>query len=403
MNILLLGLVPSAETESGLLSSGHSVESQKKASRGKPKLAWDLIAVKAENEAHLKELAALRKANPLSWLCLAVPLSKLNDPAFLNVLLHCTEKDEVWVEEAWERSLSFSLQGVLRLQEMRNEVTALQLDQKSLRQQCEELSRHSKGLVTQFEKDLGLASNIQRSLLPRISPEIPGVSLAVKYLPAAGKGGDYYDIFEFGDKKRFGVLIADSKTHGLAAALLSALLKVRLEEMKDRFPNSQSFVEYLNRELQQIHEREMASLSLLYGILDRASLTFQYTSAGNLKPLLWRSGECVPLSVAGNPPLGGANHFAFRENILSLQPGDLILLHTDGLEAPMGNAPSAYDGIIELLKKSNPSPDPLEVQNELMGIVDRYLENAELKDDVTLIHFAVSENALYLARKAESE
>jgi serine phosphatase RsbU (regulator of sigma subunit) len=219
----------------------------------------------------------------------------------------------------------------------------------------------------------------------------------VKYLPAAGLGGDYYDIFEMGDRKHFGVLIADSKTHGMAAALLSVLLKTRIEEMKDRFPESRAFVEYLNAEIQQMNQKALSQLALLYGIFDRSTLTFRYTSAGHLKPLLWRGGRPEPLPPVSNPPLGGVDRFAFRECAVTLRPGDLLIFHTDGLEGPLTDRhPSAFEKMVEILKDKEPRPDPLDVQNELMALVDRSIERKPLEDDLTMIHLSIDEKTLYI-------
>jgi serine phosphatase RsbU (regulator of sigma subunit) len=175
------------------------------------------------------------------------------------------------------------------------------------------------------------------------------------------------------------------------------LLKVRLEEMKDRFPDSKTFVEFLNRQIQELHKNDLANMSLMYGILDRSSLSFQYTTAGPWKPILWRKGAPCAVDIASNPPLGGMDHYVFRESAVQLMPGDLLILHTDGLDAAVSSDHgSAFDKIVRILEKEQ-APTPLDVQNELMGLVYRYLDRQPLEDDLTLIHFAVDERALYVA------
>jgi serine phosphatase RsbU (regulator of sigma subunit) len=396
MNILFVGMKPSDELERALLANGFAFKLAKKIPTVQDTNSpYGLIAVKAKTVATLKELKIVRNAYPLAWVAVVIEAKWLKDSAKVNDLLRCADKNEIWIESIWERTLWFSMQSALNHHAALEDLTRLKEEREGLRKQYEELNQHTRVLVKQLERDVALATNIQRSLLPKISPEIPGVSLAVKYVPAAGIGGDYYDIFEFGDRKRFGILIADAKTHGMAAALLSVLVKVRLEEMKDLFPDSKSFVDHLNREIQRMHEKDMASLSLLYGILDRSSLTFQYTVAGPLRPLLWREGEAPVLSGATDPPLGGMDHYNFREHVIRLQPGDLLVLHTDGLEGPLqGNA---FGKITQLLASSNPKADPQELQNDLMALIDRHTENEALKDDVTVIELAIHERAMYLA------
>lgn len=392
MRLLFLGIDPSNDLKRVLLSQGFDVVTSKKPL---PQENFDLVAYAPKQVAQISELTEIRKAHPATWLALIIEQKWLKDATTVNTILNHKEKNEVWISSLWESTFWFSIQSLLHHQKIRAELDHAEDRCHRLQKELESISRSSEGLIKKLERDVALASSIQRSILPKTAPEIPGASLAVKYIPAAGLGGDYYDIFEFGDKKRFGLLLADSKSHGMAAALLSVLLKVRLEEMKDRFPDSKTFVEHIDREIQLVQQKDLAALSLLYGILDRSSLTFQYTSAGPLRPLLWRLGEPVALTSAINPQIGGVDRFSFQENFIRLQPGDLLVFHTDGLEAPLeGKAAAA---ITEFLKKTNSQTDPREIQNEVMALIDRYVEKKELPDDVTVIHLSIHERTLYLA------
>lgn len=401
MRFLFLGLTPPAGLEQVLLTHGFMSETMKRVPDAKDLKGgapYDLIAYAPKALTNLKDAEKLRSLFPTAWIALVIDRAWLKDTTSQNTLLKCEEKNEIWLADSWTQTFWFSVQTMINRQKLIAENAALEDECRQLKTSYAELSTTSDKLIQQLEKDVGLATHIQRSLMPKVSPQIPGVSISVKYIPAAGAGGDYYDIFEFGDRKRFGVLMADSKTHGMAASLLSVLLKVRLEEMKDRFPDSKSFVEFLNRQIQELHKKDLANMSLLYGILDRSSLTFQYTSAGPWHPLLWRQGAPQLVEIAPNPPLGGMDHFVFRECSLSLKPGDLLILHTDGLDAAIGHGQgSAFDRIVKVLEEKKLSPTPLEVQNELMGLVDHYIERKPLEDDLTLIHFAIDERALYVA------
>lgn len=393
MRIRFIGVKPSAALEKVLLANGFDFEVSTKFP--KTKLTdTDLLAFAPKATSDLKSVESLRRLAPLTWIAIVVKKAQFNDHRVMNDLLKCEGKNEVWLAEHWELNFWISLQAAIGFRRDRADNLALKKENRELKEQVDELLTRSKKLVEQLEKDVDLAFNIQRSILPKVSPHIPGISLAVKYLPAAGLGGDYYDIFEFGDRKRFGILLADSKTHGMAAALLGVLLKVRLEEMKDRFPDSQSFVEFINREILE-HQKNLAALSLLYGIFDRSTLTFSFTSAGNLRPILWRAGKAVPVEIAGNPALGGTTQFAFRENQVTLSPGDLLVFFTDGLDTALGNAQKK---LLEVLKTKSASPHPLEIQNELIATINQTVEKKSLKDDITLIHFSVDERALYVAK-----
>jgi len=399
MRILFIGLSPESRLQQALLANGVSLKVQKRLAEPSSAETPDLIAFAPSGHAPIRAIQRLRKRFPEAWIAVVAKQKFLKSASFQNSLLSCREKDDVWVEPGWQQMFWFSVQRALEQRKLSRELRSLREEWKVLKKHYTELSHSSDKLIAQLEKDVSLASNIQRTLLPKISPEIPGISVAVKYIPAAGLGGDYYDIFEFGDRKRFGVIMADSKTHGMAAVLLSVLLKVRIEEMKERFPDSRSFMEFINREIQSMPAQGLASLSLLYGIIDRSALSFRYTVAGSLRPLLWRAGKSMTLTTVAAPPLGDLAQFDFRENEIQLQPADLLLLHTDGLEAPLTQQhPNAFDKLVQILRKRKHASDPLELQNELMALVDQYIEKKPLEDDLTLVHFTIDERALYLAQ-----
>lgn len=400
MKLFFVELTPSDLLDKALISSGLSTQIISKISQVPKSDNSNVIVWAPKTPSDLKALPTLRKRQPATWIVLVVEDEWLKDAKRHNLLLACPEKNDVLLRKHWEATLGFSLQRATAQVSLFTRIATLKKECRDLKTHYEDLSASSTRLIEQLEKDVGLATDIQRSLLPKASPQIPGVSVSVKYLPAAGLGGDYYDLFDFGDRRHFGVLLADSKTHGMAAALLSVLLKVQLEKMKETYPDSKTFVEFLNQEIKNFHEKDLAPLSLLYGIFDRASLTFQYTSAGPLSPILWRGTRAVTLPVLNNPPLGGMNQYTFRETVTPLQPGDLLILHTDGLEAPLTastNTQSAFERIVQILGRKQAVPDPVEVQIELLGLIDRYLETKPLADDLTLIQFAVDGHALYVA------
>ncbi len=400
MKLLFVDVVPSREFQRTVVSHGFScVVSQKSTTIHKPQ-SYEMVIVSVENIEDLKKIEILRNKFPGSWLSVVINKKSLLNAEFYSSLIENELKDGVWLEDSWESVFWFSYQQMLQVQKNSKKVKLLEKELFQFREKTTELSEVSNKLLDKFKKDIDLAENIQRVLRPRFSPHIPGVSLSVKFVSSLEGGGDYYDVFEFGDKKRYGILLADSKTHGMAAALLSVLLKLRLEEMKDRFPDSKSFISFLNQEIKSIHtSKNEASMALFYGILDRASLTFQFSSAGNLKPILWRQGEAKPVPNLQNPEVGGIEYFEFREHVLQLQPGDLMILYTNGLELPLKKRGiSGEERILSLLKMGKQSPDPLKMQNELMGVIDEYTSKRKLKDDLTLIQLAVDERAMYVAK-----
>ncbi len=403
MKLLFLGLTPSRVFQSTVISHGFSCVVSKTIPTMNRSRKFEMIVCAVDRKSDLKKLKIIDKRFPQSWVSVVIEKKRLDEPEFYSALIENEFKNTVWLSDTWESLFWFSYQQMLESRNNASKVKILEKEVFQFRVKTMALSEASNKLLDKFNRDVDLVENIQRVLRPRFSPHIPGINLSVKYIPASGGGGDYYDIFEFGDKKRFGILLADSKSHGMAAALLTVLLKLRLEEMKDRFPDSKSFITFLNQEIKTVHDKIGSSISLFYGILDRASLTFQYTAAGSLKPIWWRGGRSKLVPSSQNPEVGGRDHFEFRENTLQLQPGDLMILYTNGVEAPLKKKKMlCEERILELLKKREPSPEPLDVQNELMGVIDEYTAKKKLKDDLTLIHLAVDERAMYVA-KAEGD
>ena len=267
--------------------------------------------------------------------------------------------------------------------------------------QLQNLLQKTNHLVEQFQKDLDFASSIQRTLLPTSEIIIPGISLTTKYIPADGLGGDYFDVFELSDKRHLGILVADSQTHGMAAALLSVLLKMHVDEFKALASSSKSLVEHLNRALYQIHLSKLPGLHFIFGILDRSTLSFEFTAAGNLKPLLFsRMGlKALTGQSTSNPPLGLSPDVHFSTEFLQLKPGDLLFLHTDGLVQAFQRKEEVLLKELEGIFRSTETVDPFHYQSELLAKLNKLKEeHSELPDDVTFIQLFIDQKALYLAQ-----
>jgi len=379
LKLFFVNLKISPTFESTLLSSGVSFQTKAADS--------EAVIYGIQSLHELKQFSKQYHNTSSLYRVAVIPRTLLLEVSFQKELLKSSAQDAVWTLEDWETLFFVHTQQYERWKQY-------QKDKHSLHQ----LTTKTNLLIQQFEKDLGLAETIQKSLLPKVEPGIPGISLAVKYLPASGLGGDYYDIFELEDKRRFGLLVADSQTHGMAAALLTVLLKLQLEELKNDFPDSKSLVTHLNNQI-TTGESSASSLNLVYGILDRTNLSFEYCAAGPLRPLLWRNSKLITLSQESNPPVGQLKNHSYHQSVFQLLPGDLLLFNTNGLEAPFkARGLSLLEGISDAFA-SVQGNDPVLFQNELLAQINRYKEaEEELPDDITLIQVAVDNKAIYLAQ-----
>jgi len=287
--------------------------------------------------------------------------------------------------ENWEDHLACTLPAVFACLNQANQMS--------------HLSEKIEQLAHQFQEDVELAAKIHHQLLPSSDLSLPGISVTSKYLPAAGLGGDYFDVFELDDKKHLGILMADSQTHGMAAALLSTLLKTRLDDFKQEGSFCQHLMTHLNQELYQIHQSKLPGLDLVFGLLDRKTLAFEYVSAGSLKPLIWNYPHFQELPNPGNPALGISPNQEYETEIFQLRPGDLLFFHTNGLEAVFGETGNPLRLHLANLFTSIKKMNPLDFQTELMAQINRFQEtNRELPDDITLIQLLIDKKTLYLTQ-----
>lgn len=179
-----------------------------------------------------------------------------------------------------------------------------------------------------YARERGIAETLQRSLLRKDLPEMPGVTVAARYLPAkteAEVGGDWYDVFALPDG-RIGMVMGDVAGRGIEAASVMGQLQHALRAYALEGHAPAVVLERLNALLEL---KDMATL--LYLIFDPATWTLTYANAGHLPPLTIAPEGQVAMLEDGSPPLGGSPLTLYRESTVTLTPGSTIVLYTDGL------------------------------------------------------------------------
>ena len=202
-----------------------------------------------------------------------------------------------------------------------------------------EAQRSSKRLQAayhQIDQELELARRVQQSFLPQSLPQVPGVRLAVEYRPSGHVGGDFYDVFRL-DEQHLGLYVADAMGHGVPASLLTIFVKT---SVKPKEITGQSYrlvppdevLHALNRELIKQALSEMPFITMAYALFNWQTGTLQFARAGHPYPLLVpRAGPPTLLQVEGS--LLGVFDTRYRIQSQTLQPGDKLLLYTDGIDA----------------------------------------------------------------------
>jgi len=183
-----------------------------------------------------------------------------------------------------------------------------------------------------LQAQLRLASDVQRRMMPHTTPDVPGLDVAARYVPSSRLGGDFYDAFEL--HGRVGLVVGDVVGKGVAAALLMAHVRASLRAHTQTIDDPALAVQHVNRDLcRDTLENEFATLWL--GLLDPASGSLSYCSAGHEPPLVVRvgAGGSVELrELTGGGLVAGIDaehpYTSYNE---TLDPGDVLVVYSDGV------------------------------------------------------------------------
>lgn len=179
----------------------------------------------------------------------------------------------------------------------------------------------------QIQRQLHLAADVQKRLLPTATPNWSGLDVAARYVPTLELGGDFYDLIDLDG--HLGVVIGDVVGKGVAAALLMASVRASLRAYaQDLYDIDEILVRVNDALVRDTRDSEFATL--FYGVIDPNTLRLTYCNAGHDPPLLWRNGQVQRLDVGGMV-VGVDSQAHYDRAILHLKPDDALLLYTDGL------------------------------------------------------------------------
>jgi sigma-B regulation protein RsbU (phosphoserine phosphatase) len=179
-----------------------------------------------------------------------------------------------------------------------------------------------------LDHEMEQVGRMQRHLLPAQLPRIEGLSLGASYVTSSRAGGDYYDVLPLGDDQ-WGLFLADVSGHGVAAAVMVAMLHTLLHSYPEVARPAAAVLSRLNNYLVDAAPNEMFATAF-YGVYDARTRSLVYVLAGHPLPRL-RRGSNVRELEKGGIPLGIVPDLTWQEHELRLQPGDVLLLYTDGL------------------------------------------------------------------------
>jgi sigma-B regulation protein RsbU (phosphoserine phosphatase) len=208
------------------------------------------------------------------------------------------------------------------------------------------------------------------------------VDLASVYVPCYELGGDFFDFIPLPDEN-LGIAIADVAGKGVPASLIMASVRAFLRAQVDNVYYLYEVVRRIN--LMLCRDTKLGEfVTLFYGVLDAKNRRFTYTNAGHMPALVLRQGKVIELA-GDNMVLGVNPDEPYKQFIIDLEPGDLLLFYTDGLTdaANFGGERFGRPRLIEAFQKGGDTAD-LVAQNILWEL-RKFIGMAPRIDDVTMI------------------
>ncbi len=256
-----------------------------------------------------------------------------------------------------------------------------------LQNAMEKLEVHNRQIL----EELSLASELQKSLLPKEFPDDLPFNIAHRYVPFLDIGGDFFDVIRL-DKTTVGFIITDVSGHGVASAFLTSMFKSSFNHFAPEEFSPAVVLSNLNKEFSRTIRTEHY-LTAFYLIINTETMKCTFCNAGHPKQLLFReSGEIVELTTIGFF-IGMFEGTDYEDNTIDLISGDKICLFTDGIMEtvdPEGNL-FGRENIIRVIQEGE-CKSLNEISNNLFSKVIEHMGDAGQDDDITFLLIELMEN-----------
>lgn len=236
--------------------------------------------------------------------------------------------------------------------------------------------------------ELKTASAIQSAILPQAPPAVRGLDIAVRYLPMRSVAGDMYD-FLVVDQQGVGVLVADVTGHGVPAALVASMANVAFSSQASRASQPGELLTGMNRAL-STRRLQGQFVTATYVFIDTQRRQVRYSNAGHPPPLLWRRGaRQITELTGGSVFLGFDPDASYQTAEMAIEPGDRLLLYTDGVVEATNAAAAFFDKPrLKAFVEANADLDADRFADGLLAHLMRWsgrgIAGRSFEDDVTL-------------------
>lgn len=235
-----------------------------------------------------------------------------------------------------------------------------------------------------LKSDLEIARDIQIAMLPRGEHALGDARVFGTTRPANTVGGDFYDVLPMADG-RLMIAVGDVAGKGSPAALLMALLLAMLRTLVDEGLDSVRLISRLNAQICR-HSPGSRFITFFYGIYDSPTGALEYVNAGHLPPLVRRASGSVDRLDGGGMALGMFDHATYESRRVTIEPGDTIVLYTDGITEAENRTGRAFEdaGLEAILAHHRDERDPEALSRAIISAVEAHAGDVRLADDLTV-------------------
>ena len=236
----------------------------------------------------------------------------------------------------------------------------------------------------QMIKELNLAVELQKALLPKSYPPTPSAAFTHRYIPLAMVGGDFFALSSM-DKDRVGILIADVSGHGVAPAFITAMIRSLFDYLHPRESSPAEVIRRINEEFSKIVNTDHF-VTAFYGIFDFEAMSCTYCGAGHPPQLIVHSSGGVTRLSSEDPIIGMSDDCEYHDRSVALSGGDLLCFYTDGVQEARNSKDEMFgvQGIEETVIRYRNS-DLESVADALITGVIQFMRDPVFEDDITVV------------------
>ena len=313
------------------------------------------------------ERMAINKGEDALFVSSIIVLPLVSESRVLGVMSVVSTQLGVYFEEAdFERCRVFAEYATLTLENLYTYMQALE--------------------KREIEQEVGIAADVQRKLVPSRVPTLAGSDLGAFTKPARGVSGDYYDIVKLNDAGKVAMVVCDVAGKGVPASLVMVMIRTILHLVASDNRDAAKMVTWINRGIAgEIDIERFATMSIL--IYDPVTRTLDYSNAAHHPAVLYQksSGDVSRIDTEGLP-IGLERSAAYGRETVSLEPGDTVLVFTDGITEALNEKREQFgDERLMTVFKENVTNKADEIVNAIRDSVTKFIGGAKQHDDQTVI------------------